>query len=383
LKRNPLNDIRTRGWLLQALLVLALLASASYLIGNAAENLAARHIPVGFEFLGQAAGFDIEQTFLEWNPSDSNARALLVGLSNTLVAAVLGIVFASLLGLLIGLMRLSPNPLFRATGGAYVFFVRNTPLLLLVVFFYFVVLRSLPLPRASWSAGGAVFLNVRGLYVPEPRITDAQDLAVVVVAGITAFLLFFIASRGRMPGGRRWVLSLACLALAPLAILAAGLVAQPKIVFDYPSLVGFNFKGGLHLYPEFVALVAALSIGEAAYIAEIVRAGVLSVDRGQREAARALGLRGLHIYRHIVIPQALLVIIPPLTTEYLSLTKATSLGVTIAFPDLVQVFAGIVLSRTGHEIEIMFTTMAIYLLVSLATSLFMNWYNRRIQFIRR
>jgi general L-amino acid transport system permease protein len=166
-------------------------------------------------------------------------------------------------------------------------------------------------------------------------------------------------------------------------MLATGSVDRPTVGFDYPRLVGFNFSGGLHLYPEFVALVAALSIGEAAYIAEIVRAGVLSVDRGQREAARALGLRSWHINRLIIIPQALLVIVPPLTTEYLSLTKATSLGVTIAFPDLVQVFAGIVLSRTGHEIEIMFITMAIYLSVSLATSLFMNWYNRRIQFIRR
>ena len=281
-------------------------------------------------------------------------------------------------GLIIALMRLSPNLLFRATGIAYVGLIRNIPLLLLVFFWYSAVLRLLPPPRASWAIGASVFLNVRGLYLPRPIVTNARTFWVglsIMIAGISVLLA---ARRHLSVWSRRAVLTVC---FGALLFIVAAVARQVQVGFEYPRLAGFNFRGGLHLFPEFVALVVALSVGEAAFIAEIIRAGVLSVSRGQTEAARALGMSRLQIIRKIVFPQALPVIIPPLTSEYLSLTKATSLGVAIAFPDLVQVFAGIVLSRAGHEIEVMLITMSVYLSLSLLTAAFMNWYNRRVKLV--
>jgi len=372
LARNPLSDARARGWLLQALLIAALLSGFALLVDNTVQNITTRHIPVGFGFLGQTAGFDIEQSLIEWNSADSVARVILVGLTNTIVAAVAGIVCASLLGLLVALMRLSPNLLFRGTGATFVGLVRNVPLLLLVFFMYSAVLRSLPPPRASWNIARTAFLNVRGLYLPKPIIPHAGLLWLGLAVATAACGSWLAVTRRR-------TLRPVFFAAAALALVAAA--TRLQISFDYPRLAGFNFIGGLHLFPEFVALVAALSIGEAAYIAEVIRAGVLSVGRGQTEAAHALGMGRLQIIRNIVFPQALPVIIPPLTSEYLSLTKATSLGVAIAFPDLVQVFSGIVLSRVGHEIEVMLITMSIYLALSLLTSAFMNWYNGRVSLV--
>jgi general L-amino acid transport system permease protein len=384
LGRNPLNDSRIRGWFWQALLLSALLSGLLYLANNAIQNLTARNIPIGFAFLWQTAGFDIEQTLVPWDSSDPYGRAILVGLANTLVAAALSIVCATLLGLLIGLMRLSSNPLFRGTAGAFIGLMRNIPQLLLVVFWYFVVLRSLPAPRRSVNVADAVFLNVRGLYVPAPVFdVSAPELtgafAAILALSVPAYLVF----RRRFPLGHRTTAVLFASVFGILVTVCAASAYGTWITFDYPRLSGFNFVGGLHLFPEFVALVAALSMAESAFIAEIIRAGVLSVDRGQIEAARALGLSRRQMIRLVVLPQALRVIIPPLTSDYLSLTKATSLGVAIAYPDLVQVFAGIVLSRTGQEIEVMFITMMIYLCISLITSALMNWYNNRTRIIGR
>jgi general L-amino acid transport system permease protein len=364
--------------MLQLLLIAALVIGFCFLAENAVRNLTSRHIPFGFGFLFQSAGFDIEQSLIDYNPLDTVSRVILVGLTNTVVAAVSSIMCASVLGLIIALLRLSPNLLFRLTGAAYVGLIRNIPLLLLVFFWYSAVLRLLPPPRASWTIGTSVFLNVRGLYLPRPIVANAGTFwlgLLILVAGITVLL---IARPHLWVWSRRAVLTIC---FGALLFILGTVARQVQVGFEYPQLAGFNFRGGLHLFPEFVALVAALSVGEAAFIAEIIRAGVLSVSRGQTEAARALGMSRLQIIRKIVFPQALPVIVPPLTSEYLSLTKATSLGVAIAFPDLVQVFAGIVLSRVGHEIEVMLMTMSIYLSLSLLTAAFMNWYNRRVKLV--
>jgi general L-amino acid transport system permease protein len=303
----------------------------------------------------------------------------LVGLLNTLLVAALGIALATVLGFLIGLARLSPNWLLARLAGGYVELIRNLPLLFQILFWYLAVLGTLPGPRQSISLAGVIFLNNRGIIMPAPVAGAGVVVAAFGVGVVGAIALAFWARRRQERTGQRIPLLWLSLALILGLPLAAFVAAGFPISFERPMLRGFNFVGGIRLIPEFVALLLALTIYTAAFIAEVVRAGVLAVPRGQTEAALALGLRRGLMLRLIVVPQALRVIVPPLTNQYLNLTKNSSLAVAIGYPDLFAVFAGTALNQTGQAIEIIAITMAVYLAISLLTSAFMNWYNTRIQ----
>jgi general L-amino acid transport system permease protein len=379
--RVPLrNDPRFRA-LLNQLLLLALVAWFGYQFAlNARANLQAQQITGGFGFLANTAGFGINQSLIPYSEGDTYGRVFLVGLLNTLLVAGIGIVLATLVGFVIGIARLSPNWLLARLAGGYVELVRNLPLLFQILFWYLAVLGTLPGPRQSISLWGAVFLNNRGLILPAPVAGDGAGYAAgAFIFGVFAtIVLAYWARRRQARTGRRfpllWV-SLALLVVPPLVILAA---AGFPIAMETPELRGFNFVGGIRLIPEFVALVLALTIYTAAFIAEIVRAGILAVPRGQTEAAFALGLRRGLTLRLVVVPQALRVIVPPLTNQYLNLTKNSSLAIAVGYPDLFAVFAGTALNQTGQAIEIIGITMAVYLAISLLTSALMNWYNARI-----
>lgn len=340
----------------------------------------ARGIPTGFEFWNRSAGFDVNQTLVAFNATFSYGRAFLVGLLNTLVVAIIGIVFATMLGFAIGAARLSQSWLIARLATLYVETLRNVPLLLQLLFWYNAVLSPLPGPRQSIPFFDLAFLNNRGLFVPEPVPLDGFDrVGIALLAAIALAVGFALFARKRQrESGKRlpvaWVAAGFILGLPLLTYLALG---RP-LEWSVPVLKGFNFAGGLRLTPEFVALVFALTLYTASFIAEIVRAGIQSVSHGQSEAARALGLDSGPTRRLVVRPQAMRVIIPPLTNQYLNLTKNSSLAVFIGYPDLVQVFAGTVLNQTGAAVQVISITMGVYLVISLITSFAMNAYNDRM-----
>jgi len=352
---------------------------------NAIDNLARAQIASGFGFWNTTAGFDISQTLIEYSARGSTyGRAFWVGLLNTLLVAGLGIIFATILGFIIGISRLSSNWLLSKVAGGYVETIRNLPLLLQLLFWYNAVLKALPDIRESIVVGG-VYLNNRGLFLPEPIFKSGFGAvaiaALVGVAGSTAFYLW--ARKRQERTGQQapvfWV-TLGLVLGLPLAVFA--LVGFP-LGFDFPKAGRFNIAGGVEVLPEFAALLFGLSVYTAAFIAEVVRAGILAVSRGQSEAAYSLGLRPGPTLRLIVVPQAMRVIIPPLTSQYLNLTKSSSLAVAIGYPDLVQVFTGTVLNQTGQAVEVVAITMLVYLVISLTTSLLMNIYNSRMALSER
>ncbi len=379
------RDPRVRGFLAQALVLLAIGALLYVFISNASANLARQKIATGFGFLDDTAGFGIIQTLIAYSEEASYGRALLVGLLNTVLIAAIGIVAATVLGFLVGVGRLSNNWLIARLCTIYVETLRNLPLLLQLFFWYFGVLRALPAPRQSVDLAGVAFFNNRGIFVP--RIVFEEGSALVIgtaIAGILLTLGVAMWSRRRRiaTGEPLPVLALASLFLIGFPVLAFLATGAP-FSFSIPELKGFNFVGGVQLLPEMMALAVGLTTYTAAFIAEIVRAGVLGVPRGQTEAAQALGLSRGQTLRLVVFPQALRIIVPPLTSQYLNLTKNSSLGTAIAYPDLVQVFAGTTLNQTGQAIEIIGVTMAIYLSLSLLTALAMNIYNARIKLTER
>jgi general L-amino acid transport system permease protein len=369
-----LGDPRARALFWQALA----LAGAGYLlvaiVGNTIANLESRGIASGFGFLGNTAGFGVAMSLIPYGEASSFGRAFLVGLLNTLLVAALGIFVATVLGFLIGIARLSPNWLVAKLAAAYVETLRNIPLLLLIFFWYFAVLRALPPPRGSVDIGGVVFLNNRGLYVPAPVASSGTaEAALAFAIGLAALLVVFCLRRRLSPSAvrRAWLAGGVLAAAGSLWLIAS-------VGWDAPRLAGFNFQGGAALIPEFVALVVALSTYTASFIAEVVRAGLQSVPRGQVEAASALGLSRGRAMRLVVVPQALRVIVPPLTGQYLNLTKNSSLAAAIAYPDLVSVFGGTVLNITGQAVEVIAITMTVYLVISLTIAYAMNVYNRTV-----
>jgi general L-amino acid transport system permease protein len=379
------NRPKVRAFLYQlALLALALWLGYEFVL-NTKANLAAQRITSGFGFLDQTAGFSVNQSLIPYNESDTYGRVFLVGLLNTLLVAGLGIVLATILGFVIGIARLSPNWLVARLAGGYVELIRNLPLLFQILFWYLAVLGALPGPRQSISLFGEIFLNNRGIIVPAPTAGEGAGLVAAAGAvGIIATLALRSWARRRQArtGAQFPVLWIGCAVIVglPLAVLVT---TGFPIGFQKPELRGFNFVGGVRLIPEFVALLIALTTYTAAFIAEVVRAGVLAVPRGQTEAASALGLRRGLTLRLIVVPQALRVIVPPLTNQYLNLTKNSSLAVAVGYPDLFAVFAGTALNQTGQAIEIIAITMAVYLVISLFTSALMNWYNARLRIVER
>jgi general L-amino acid transport system permease protein len=374
-----LNDQRVRGLVYQTLLLAGIGALACGAIYNAVVNMRARGVPMGFGFWNDVAGFDINLHLINYSNLSTYGQAFWVGLLNTLLIAVICIPPATLLGFVIGVARLSPNWLLSRFALVYTSVMRNTPLLLLLLFWYNAVLKSLPGPRQSISIGDVVFLNNRGLYLPMPV---ARNSTVWFVGAVLAAIV--LANGFRMWARRRQERTGA---QAPTAFVAAALIlGLPALVtaatgapfaFDIARLSGFNLKGGLPVIPEMAALVFGLVTFTAAFIAEIVRAGVLAVPLGQSEAAGALGLhRGLSM-RLVVIPQAMRLITPPLTSQYLNIVKNSSLAVFIGYPDLVQIFAGTVLNQTQAAVQVMAITMAVYLTISLGVAAALNAFNAR------
>jgi len=369
----------------QAVLCAVIVFLAWSAINNAAENLARAKIASGFGFWENTAGFDISQTLIEYQATSTYGRAFWVGLINTLVVAGLGIVLATILGFLIGIARLSKNWLLGRIAGFYVETIRNIPLLLQLLFWYNAVLKALPGTRESLAIPGGGFLNNRGLFLPQPIFEPSASFALIgLVLGLIASIGYRVwARRRQMRTGQQapvlWV-TLGLIVALPLAVLA---LSGFPISFNFPEAGRFNMRGGMEMLPEFMALLFGLVIYTAAFIAEVVRAGIRSVSRGQTEAAYSLGLRPGPTLRLVVIPQAMRVIIPPLTSQYLNLTKNSTLAVAIGYPDLVQIFAGTVLNQTGQAVEVIVITMAVYLTISLVTSALMNLYNRRMALVER
>jgi general L-amino acid transport system permease protein len=382
---SPLYDPRLRAILFQ-LLLCAVIAWLVYgAITNAAENLARARIASGFEFWNATAGFDISQTLIPYSALSTYGRAFWVGLLNTLLVAALGIVCATVIGFAIGVLRLSGNFLVSRLAGAYVEIVRNLPLLLQLLFWYNAVLKALPVARDSLLIPGGALLNNRGLFLPRPIFESGFRYTVAAfVVGVAAAAVFRLLARRRQmrTGAQPPVLLVALLLIVGLPLAAFAASGFP-VAFDFPQMGRFNVAGGVEILPEFAALLFGLSLYTAAFIAEVVRAGIQSVSHGQTEAAFSLGLRPGPALRLVVIPQAMRVIIPPLTNQYLNLTKNSSLAVAIGYPDLVQIFTGTVLNQTGQAVEVVAITMAVYLAISLVTSGAMNLYNRRIALVER
>jgi general L-amino acid transport system permease protein len=381
--RASWNRQRLSGLLWQILVVGIAIALVGWLWSNALHNLSVRRISTGFAFLGREAGMPIADSWLAYSPKDPYARAFLVGIINTLRVAVIGIVLATVLGTLVGIARLSTNWLLSRLSAIYVEVLRDIPLLLQLLFWY-VLMQGLPAARTAWKPVDGVYLSNRGLILPSVPIEDA-NLWVIGAAALGLIALYFIQRRlvaQQMADGRTrhiWPYALALLVGLP-ALLSSALGASWTIAL--PELRGFNFVGGLTLAPEYFALLIALVTYTSAFIAEIVRSGIQAVDKGQWDAAKALGLRRSFMLRHIVLPQALRVIIPPMTSQYLNLTKNSSLAVAVGYQDIVSI-ANTTLNQTGQAIEAIALIMLVFLTISLGISLFMNWYNARIALVER
>jgi len=381
----PQGPLAWRAFLIQAVVLAAIAAFLFWVGRNVIANIARLNINTGFSFLSRPAGFEIAQKLIGYSETASYFDVFVIALLNTVVLTAVAIFFATILGFVIGLARLSSNQLVAGVAAAYVELIRNIPLLLQLFYWYFAVLRPLPGPRQSLNFFEIAFLNKRGLFLPSPVFEPGFGtvLTTIIVMALIGIALAWLNQRHRMRtgSGLHSVRLIALLLFIP-PLLAAWLTDFP-LSWDVPALAGFNFSGGVTVIPEFVAMAIALSLYGAAYIAEIVRSGIRAVPAGQIDAARAIGLRPGQISRFIVIPQALRVILPPLGTQYIVLLKNSSLSAAIAYPDLMLVFAGTVLNQTGQPLEVMIVTMASYALIGLAIGVAINLLNRRVQLVER
>ncbi|MCW4114474.1 amino acid ABC transporter permease [Aurantimonas sp. MSK8Z-1] len=379
-----LSNAFYRGIFIQVLLVIGLVAFAWWIVDNTARNLAQAHIASGFGFLTTRSGFDISQHAIDYSSNATYGRAIVVGIVNTIIIAVTGIVMATILGFLIGIGRLSHNFLIRSLSTVYVETFRNIPPLLVILFWYFGVLAVLPQPRGAISLPLGGYISNRGLQTPSAQFEAIAWLtfAALVVGLIVTWMIARRNRRLQLATGERRALLAPALGLIVGLPLVVFLVTGLPVAFEYPTKSTFNLVGGFQVKPEYLALFLALSVYTGAFIAEIVRAGILSVAKGQTEAASALGLRRSHILRLVVVPQAFRVIIPPLTSQYLNLTKNSSLGLAIGYPELVAV-GSTVLNQSGQTVEVVVIWMAIYLGISLTVSIFMNWFNAKMALVER
>ena len=380
-----LSDPRVRAWLFQIITVIAVVAMGWFLFNNTQTNLQHRGITSGFDFLERSAGFGIAQHLISYTEADSYARVFVIGLLNTLLVSIVGIILATLLGFILGIARLSPNWMISKLATVYIEVFRNIPPLLQILFWYFAVLLPLPGPRASISVGDSFFLSNRGLNMPAANMAEGfwpfvagLFITVIAVVLMTRWANKRFEATGQ-PFHKFWVGLAMVIAIPGLFMLVFG----SPVHWTVPELRGFNFTGGWVLIPELLALTLALVAYTAAFIAENVRSGIKSVNHGQTEAAHSLGLRSGPTLRKVIIPQAMRVIIPPLTSQYLNLTKNSSLAAAIGYPDMVSLFAGTVLNQTGQAIEVIAITMSVYLAISISISLLMNWYNKRMALIER
>ena len=378
------RDVRVLGGLFQVVFLLGVILLLAILYTNMLRGLGSLGLALNFNFLQDEAGFDISEG-ISYDPSDTYLKAFWVGVLNTLKVSIIGIVCATLIGLLFGIARLSSNWLIRTIAAAYVECFRNIPLLLQIIFWYTAVVAQLPNVRESFSLFGGVFINNRGVYLPSPEPTSSLTIWLWFLgAGLLLAVILYIARWRQLqqldrPGFRaKWALP----AFLIVALCGWFLTPGRPFTLDLPALQGFNYQGGMRFTPEFFALLVGLSIYTSAFIAEIVRSGIQSVVKGQREAARAVGLKEGQTLRLVVLPQAIPIIVPPLTSQYLNLAKNSSLAVAIAYPDLVSV-GNTMLTQTGQAIPVIAMIMASYLIMSLTTSAAMNWYNRWITRIGR
>ncbi len=387
------NDPKARGIFFQVILVAVISYLVWALVDNTIRNLEARKIASGFGFLNTTASFGINQTLIQYSEASSYGKVFVIGLLNTLLVAGVGVFFATLIGFAVGIMRLSKNWVIAKIATVYVETLRNLPLLLQILFLYIAVLRSVPNKRDKASLFDTIHINVTGVWAPKPLPQDGFGL--VIMALILGLVLTFAISRWakkrQMKTGQQFPIAWTALGLIIGLPIATYFVMGSPLDWAYPEFrdtgsrlrLGFQLGTGIQIIPEFLALLIALSLYTASFIAEIVRAGILAVSYGQTEAASALGIKNSHTLRLVIIPQAMRVIIPPLTSQYLNLTKNSSLAVAIAYPDLVSVFAGTVLNQTGQAVEIIMMTMGVYLTISIVTSMFMNWYNAKMALVER
>lgn len=379
------NNPKYRALFYQALLLLGLGYFFYTIVSNTMANMEARGIKSGFDFLSATAGFDILMSLIPFDATHTYGRTFFVGLLNTILVGVIGIVFATLLGFLFGVAHFSHNWLIRKIAVVYVETFRNIPLLLQVFFWYFAVLTALPSARQSFSLGEAIFLNVRGLYLPAP-VEEAGANTVYAALAVAVLMVYLVrrwAHKRQVLTGEQfpvfWVGLTILVGIPLIALFATGLPFH----WDYPALRGFNFRGGITVIPELMALALSLSIYTGAFIAEAVRAGVQSVPHGQTEAARSLGLKERKIMSLIIVPQAMRVIAPLLNSEYQSLVKNSTLATAIGYPDLFTVFVGTTLNQTGQAIEIVLMTMAVYFVINMAISVIMNLFNAKVAIVSK
>lgn len=384
-KPPPWNDPAVRSFVFQVLAVILLGYFIYSILDNTLSNMERRGITTGFGFLTNEAGFDILMSLIDYTGDDSYGRTFFVGLLNTLLVAILGTFFATIIGFIVGIARLSNNWVISKIATVYIEIIRNIPLLLQIFFWYIAVLQALPTVRQSIQIGDSFFLNNRGFYFPKPVFEEGFALAFVAVGvaivGIIALKSW--ATKRQVKTGQQFPMFIASIAiLIGVPFMAFASLGFP-LSWEHAELGRFSFRGGSRIIPELMALLWALTMYTAAFIAEIVRSGIQSVTHGQTEAARALGLRNGQTLRLIIIPQAMRVIIPPLTSQYLNLTKNSSLATAIGYPDLVAVFMGTTLNQTGQAVEIVAMTMAVYLFISLVISMIMNWYNKKMAIVER
>ncbi|WP_027135938.1 amino acid ABC transporter permease [Geminicoccus roseus] len=378
------NDPRVRSVFYQLIAIGVVIAVGAYLIQNTVTNLQRLGVSTGFGFLGRPSGFDVSQSLIPYSSASTFGRAFLVGLLNTGLVAICGIVLATIIGFLVGIGRLSHNWLVARLSGTYVEILRNIPILLQLIFVYTVLVLVLPGPRDGFNLADTVFLNTSGLFIPRVIPLDGAGLFFlsIPVAIVGAWLFARVARKRREATGHGlptlWITLAILFGLPILVLFGTGIPLE----LEYTTIGRFRPQGGFNLQPEFVALVLGLSIYTASYIAEIVRSGILAVSKGQTEAASALGLDRKQTLRLVVVPQALRIIVPPLTSQYLNLTKNSSLGVAVGYPDLFGI-AGTINNQTGQAVEVIAITMSVYLALSLLTSAFMNWYNARIALVER
>ncbi|WND75793.1 ABC transporter permease subunit [Thalassospiraceae bacterium LMO-SO8] len=375
----------TRSVIIQIVTMALLFAFFAYIINNAVLNLQALGKTFSFDFLQEPASYDINQTLIEYTSRSTHARAMLVGILNTALVAFCGVILATVLGFVLGVIRLSNNWLASRIVYVFIEFTRNVPVLLHILLIHGIMVHFLPLPKQAISVGDALFLSNRGVYAPRPEFLDGFGFTVAAfgIAVIAAVIFRRWARKVQEETGKIYPVFLICTGVIIGLPLIVFLISGSPLVWELPKMGRFNLQGGVMMLPEFLALWLALSFYTSAFIAEIVRSGIMAINKGQWEAAGALGIRRNRVLQLVIIPQALRVIIPPLASQYLNLTKNSSLAIAIGYMDIVATIGGITLMQTGKEMETMIIVLLIYLSFSLVISAFMNWYNKRIALVER
>ena len=382
---NLWRNEKSREIIIQLLVLIAIGWFLSWLVANVDANFKALGKDISFEFLFIPAGYDINQYLIDYNNRDSHLRAGIVGLLNTGLVAFFGIILATVLGISVGIIRLSKNWLASKIAYWYVEFTRNVPILLQILLWHGIIINTLPHPKKAINIADVTFLSNRGFYIPKPLTENGIELVYLffVIAIIFSILFYKYCKKKQDLTGAQYPVFWINLSVIISLPLFAFFISGMPVSLEIPALKGFNFRGGMHMSPELAALTFALGIYTAAFIAEIVRAGILAVDKGQREAAESIGLKPSKVMNLVILPQARRVIIPPLTSQYLNLTKNSSLAIAIGYMDLVATLGGISLNQTGREMETMVIVMLIYLSVSLSISALMNWYNNKAKLVGR